>query len=165
MGVASAEEEAEGETGERGVRERDRETVMTLLNVTTVLKTPTNLLAGNERTGGRGGGDGERERRKGLQCRVKSRGGSLCMGREGAGEGWRWSDRWQDERDGDKQPHHFSSLLTGLLSTTRDDRRQNGHPNKHQYSCSDTHLSNRSPAASGAINPTKGTICHFSFGL
>lgn len=150
----------------RGEYERERDTVMTLLNVTTALKTPTNLLAGNERTGGRGGGvEGWRERgkRRGLECRVKSSGGSSCMGREGVGEGW--SDRWQDERDGDKQPHHFSSLLTGLLSTTRDDRRQNGHPNKHQCSCSDTHLSNRSTAASGAIKPTKGTICHFSIGL
>lgn len=95
------------------------------------------------------------------------------MSREGVGGwGWRWSDIWQDERDGDKQQHHFSSLLTGLPSTTHDDRRQNGHPNKHQYSGSDTQhqafntkLSNRSTAASGAIYPTQGTICPLNTGL
>lgn len=44
----------------------------------------------------------------------------------------------KDERDGGKQQQHFSSLLKGLPSTTHDDSRQNGHPNKHQCSASDT---------------------------
>lgn len=39
--------------------------------------------------------------------------------------GWRWSHRWQDEKG-------FSSLLTGLLANTQDDKRQNGHPRNYQ---------------------------------
>lgn len=116
----------------------------------------------------------ERERDgKGENEEKKEEEGALAWAEKGwVGEGWRWSNRLQDERDGDKQQHHFSSLLTGLPSMTHDDRRQNGHPNKHQYSGSNTQrqgfntqLSNRGSAASGAINAIKETICQFSTGL
>lgn len=45
------------------------------MNVSTVLKTPTNLLAGNERTGGRGGNrQAKMERKREMErVRMKSR--------------------------------------------------------------------------------------------
>lgn len=100
----------------------------------------------------------------------------LMHGQRGSGWvrgwGWRWSDRWRDERDGDKQQYYFSSLLTGLPSTTHDDRRQNGYPNKHQCAGSDTQhqafiikLSNGRTAASGAVYHTQGTISQLRVGL
>lgn len=38
----------------------------------------------------------------------------------------------EDERDGGKKHHRFSSPLTEVPSMTHDDRRQNGPPNKQQ---------------------------------
>lgn len=99
------------------------------MNVTTVLKTPTNLLAGNEGWRRRGEETDrqakmERERERDGKGENERRGGRECMGSEwvrgGAIEG-------KMKEMGNKQ-HHFSCLLTGLPSTTHDDRRQNGHP-------------------------------------
>lgn len=127
------------------------------------------LEGGGEET--QTGKDGERARaieKVRMKSRKKRR--EHMQGQRGSGwvRGWRWSDRWQDERD--KQQHHFSSLLTGLPSTTHDDRRQNGHPNKHQCSGSDTQhqafnskLSNSSTAAPGTIYPDT-TICQLGVG-
>lgn len=112
---------------ERDRWERERERWHTVLNVTTVLKTPTNLLARNENSKkGRGGKrrakmvGGREMGRAGIESRKKRR--EFMYNRK---RGWRWSHRWQDEKG-------FSSLLTVLLANnTQDDKRQNGHP--HNY--------------------------------
>jgi len=90
--------------------------------------------------GGREGNDRqakmkrEKKREKGDNEEKKEEGGS-CLSREWVGGGGAIDGK--DERDRGKQQHHFSSLLTVLPSMTHDDRRQNGHLNKHQYSSSD----------------------------
>lgn len=65
-----------------------------------VLKTPTNLLAGNERTGGRGGNageDGEEERAIAMVRRTSREGGGLMTG-QGRGGGWTRGRGGVDER-------------------------------------------------------------------
>lgn len=129
----------------RQVRESKRQWWHSVLNVTMVLKIPANLLAGNDMTGGIGEGrswgrrerwqagkDGEERDRKGDNKEEETKGGRLGQ-RVGGGGGL----DGKDETDGGKQRQHFSSLLKGLPLMT-DYERQNGHPNKQQYSGWDT---------------------------
>lgn len=106
-----------------------------------VLKLPANLLAGNDMTGGREEGrmgrgvddrEAKMERKRDGKGDNEEEGGrqALVMAEEWVGGGGAIDGK--DERDGGKQQLHFYSLPKGPLSMTHDDRRQNGHPNKHQ---------------------------------
>lgn len=109
----------------RDEREQERQWWHSVLNVTTVLKTPANLLAGNERTGGEGGKEGGEETTgrqrwrekesdgKGENEEQKEEEGGSCLGVS------EWVGGWvrggaidgKDERDGGKQQQHSLMCL------------------------------------------------------